>query len=124
MRGSAYAVDQPGFLNGYLAAGISKTGKVGTYGGIQFPAVTAFMDGFYDGVQHYNQVKGAKSVEVLGWDPTTQTGLFAGNFDSTDDGRRLGEKPAGRGRRRDHARGWPGWPGHAGSAARSAAPVC
>jgi basic membrane protein A and related proteins len=90
VRGSAYAVDQPGFLNGYLAASQTKTGKVGTYGGIQFPAVTAFMDGYYAGVQHYNQVKGTK-VEVLGWDPTTQTGLFAGNFNSTDDGRRLGE---------------------------------
>jgi basic membrane protein A and related proteins len=88
--GSAYAVDQSGFLNGYLAASQTKTGKVGTYGGIQFPAVTDFMDGFYAGVQHYNQVKGT-NVEVLGWDPTTQTGLFAGNFDSTDDGRRLGE---------------------------------
>ncbi len=90
VRGSAYAVDQSGFLNGYLAAAMTKTGKVATYGGIQFPAVTAFMDGYAAGVQHYNQVKGAK-VEVLGWDPTTQTGLFAGNFDSTDDGRRLGE---------------------------------
>jgi basic membrane protein A and related proteins len=90
VRGSAYAVDQSGFLNGYLAASQTKTGKVATYGGIQFPAVTAFMDGFAAGVQHYNQVKGA-NVEVLGWDPTTQTGLFAGNFDSTDDGRRLGE---------------------------------
>ncbi len=30
-------------------------------------------------------------MQVLGWDPETQTGLFAGNFDSTDDGRRLGE---------------------------------
>ena len=90
VRGSAYAVDQSGFLNGYLAASESKTGIVGTYGGIQFPAVTAFMDGFYAGVQHYNQVKGT-AVQVLGWDPTSQTGLFAGNFDSTDDGRRLGE---------------------------------
>ena len=31
------------------------------------------------------------SVEVLGWDPVEQIGLFAGNFESTDDGRRLGE---------------------------------
>ncbi len=90
VRGSAYAVDQSGFLNGYLAAAVTKTGIVGTYGGIQFPAVTAFMDGFAMGVKYYNEVKGT-SVQVLGWDPATQTGLFAGNFDSTDDGRRLGE---------------------------------
>jgi basic membrane protein A len=90
VRGSAYSVDQPSFMAGYLAAATSTTGKVGTYGGIQIPPVTAFMDGFYAGVQYFNE-KNGKSVEVLGWDPTTQTGLFAGNFDSTDDGRRLGE---------------------------------
>jgi basic membrane protein A len=28
---------------------------------------------------------------VLGWDPATQTGLFTGNFESTDDGRAMGE---------------------------------
>jgi basic membrane protein A len=90
VRGSGYQIDQATFLAGYLAAGMTTTGKVGTYGGIQIPPVTAFMDGFYLGVQKYNEVHGT-TVEVLGWDPATQTGLFAGNFDSTDDGRRLGE---------------------------------
>jgi basic membrane protein A len=90
VRGSGYQIDQATFLAGYLAAGMTKTGKVGTYGGIQIPPVTAFMDGFWLGVQKYNEVHGT-SVEVLGWDPATQTGLFAGNFESTDDGRRLGE---------------------------------
>ena len=83
-------LNQSGYLNGYLAAAMTKTGKVGTYGGIQFPAVTAFMDGYAMGVKAYNEAHGT-AVEVLGWDPATQTGLFAGNFDSTDDGRRLGE---------------------------------
>jgi basic membrane protein A and related proteins len=90
VRGSGFQIDQATFLAGYLAAGMTKTGKVGTYGGLQIPPVTAFMDGFYLGVQKYNEVHGT-SVEVLGWDPATQTGLFAGNFESTDDGRRLGE---------------------------------
>src|SRR5690606_34039019 len=31
------------------------------------------------------------SVQVLGWDATTQTGDFVGNFESTDDGRTRGE---------------------------------
>ena len=48
---------RPAFLAGYLAAGYSKTGKVGTYGGIKIPPVTIFMDGFADGVAYYNQVK-------------------------------------------------------------------
>ncbi len=90
VRGSGFQIDQATFLAGYLAAGMTGTGKVGTYGGIQIPPVTAFMDGFYLGVQKYNEVHGT-SVEVLGWDPASQTGLFAGNFESLDDGRRLGE---------------------------------
>lgn len=90
VRGSAFQIDQATFLAGYLAAAMTKTGKVGTYGGIQIPPVTAFMDGFYLGVQEYNKRHNA-NVQVLGWDPATQNGLFAGNFESTDDGRRLGE---------------------------------
>ena len=45
---------QAAFLAGYLAAGYSKTGKVATYGGLKIPPVTIFMDGFADGVAHYN----------------------------------------------------------------------
>jgi hypothetical protein len=48
------------------------------------------MDGFYNGVMNYNAVHEA-DVKVLGWDPATQEGLFTGNFESTDDGRALGE---------------------------------
>jgi basic membrane protein A len=48
------------------------------------------MDGFALGAQYYNEQKGT-NVEVLGWDPATQEGLFTGNFESTDDGRTMGE---------------------------------
>ncbi len=82
----AFETDQAAYLAGYLAAGVTKTGKVGTFGGINIPTVTIFMDGFYRGVQKYNADKGAK-VEVLGWDPATQEGLFTENFESLDDGR-------------------------------------
>jgi basic membrane protein A len=88
--GQVFATDQAGFLAGYLAAGVTKTGKVGTFGGIQIPTVTVFMDGYALGVQYYNEQKGT-NVEVLGWDPFTATGLFTGNFESTDDGRTMGE---------------------------------
>jgi basic membrane protein A and related proteins len=88
--GQVFTTDQAAFLAGYLAAGVSKTGKVGTFGGIQIPTVTTFMDGFALGVDYYNKQKGTK-VEVLGWDPAAQTGLFTGNFESTDDGRTMGE---------------------------------
>lgn len=71
---------QAAALAGYLAAGATKTGVVGTYGGMPFPSVTVFMDGFVDGVDHYNQVHGT-SVSVVGWDKAKQNGTFVGSFD-------------------------------------------
>jgi basic membrane protein A len=50
-----YNTVQDGFLGGYLAAGVSKTGKVATFGGIELPTVTIYMDGFWDGVQTKGQ---------------------------------------------------------------------
>ncbi len=88
--GLVFATDQAAFLAGYAAAGATKTGKVGTFGGIQIPPVTVFMDGFALGVKYYNEKHGT-NVEVLGWDVASQTGLFTGNFESTDDGRQLGQ---------------------------------
>ncbi|EAQ15086.1 MULTISPECIES: BMP family ABC transporter substrate-binding protein [Maritimibacter] len=88
--GQVYATDQGAFLAGYLAAGMSQTGVVGTFGGINIPPVTAFMDGFYYGVQYYNEQKGT-DVMVLGWNPESSEGLFTGNFDSLDDGRAFAE---------------------------------
>ena len=85
-----YAVDQAGFLAGYVAASLTKTGKVGTYGGINFPPVTDIMDGFTLGVAYYNQKNGTK-VAVLGWDVGKHDGLFIGNFASIDDGRQMGQ---------------------------------
>lgn len=90
VTGHVFATDQAAFLAGYVAAATTQTGVVGTFGGLQIPTVTVFMDGFYYGVEYYNEQKGA-DVQVLGWDPAAQTGLFAGNFESTDDGRNLGQ---------------------------------
>jgi len=84
--GQVYATDEAAFLAGYLAAGMSKTGVLGVFGGINIPPVTIFMDGFHAGAAYYNEQKGT-SVSVLGWDPKTREGLFTNNFDSLDDGR-------------------------------------
>ena len=84
--GLIYNTDEAAFLAGYLAAGVSKTGIVGTFGGINIPPVTIFMDGFVAGVNHYNKTKGT-NVSVLGWDPASREGLFTNNFSSLDDGR-------------------------------------
>jgi len=88
--GLTFATDEAAFLAGYLAAGMSKTGKVGAFGGIKIPTVTIFMKGLEAGVKYYNQVHGT-SVEILGWDTAADEGLFTGNFESTDDGRRFAE---------------------------------
>jgi basic membrane protein A len=90
VRGLTFQTDQAAFLAGYLAAGMTETGKVGTYGGIQIPTVTIFMDGFQAGVMYYNQQHGT-NVQVVGWDAATGQGLFTGNFESTDDGRAFAE---------------------------------
>ena len=70
-----YDTAQAAFLAGYLAAGTSESGKVATYGGMDLPTVRVFMDGFSDGVDHYNERKDA-DVEVLGWDKGAQDGTF------------------------------------------------
>jgi basic membrane protein A len=70
---------QDGFLGGYLAAGMTKTGKVATFGGQKLPTVTIYMDGFWDGVQAYN-AKHHTHVKVLGWSEPSQTGEFTNSF--------------------------------------------
>lgn len=82
VKGLTYATNESSFMAGYLAAGVTKTGKVATYGGAPYPTVTIFMDGFAKGVAHYNKLKGTK-VQVLGWDPVKQTGEFIGDFANT-----------------------------------------
>ena len=95
-RGLVFATDQPSFMAGYLAAGMSKTGVVGTFGGINIPPVSIFMDGFAKGVAYYNTQKGT-TVKVLGWDTAKQDGTFAGNFNSLDDGKNIAKSQADEG---------------------------
>ncbi len=87
--GIQFNTAQGGFLGGYLAAGMSKTGTVATYGGLNIPPVTIYMDGFWQGVQYYNKQKG-KNVKVLGWDETNQKGgTFANSFTDQGKGRSI-----------------------------------
>jgi len=74
-----FSTNESAFQAGYVAAGVSKTGKVATYGGLNIPPVTIFMDGFAKGVAHYNKAKG-KTVTVLGWDTAKKDGTFVGGF--------------------------------------------
>jgi len=77
---------QASYLAGYLAAGMSKTGVVATFGGEPQPPVALFMDGFVDGVAKYNEVHGA-DVRVLGWDKAAQDGTFIGSWEDTNLGK-------------------------------------
>jgi basic membrane protein A and related proteins len=83
VRELLYQTDEAAFAAGYLAAGISESGIVGTYGGLNIPTVSIFMDGFARGVAHYNETKGA-DVRVVGWDVEAQDGSFTGTFDPAD----------------------------------------
>lgn len=84
--GQVYQTEEAAFLAGYLSAGVTKTGVVGTFGGMQIPPVTAFMDGFARGVQYYN-IRHGTNIETVGWDPDSQAGLFIGSWTDAQLGR-------------------------------------
>lgn len=76
-----YNTAQAAFLAGYAAADYTKTGKIGTYGGMPFPTVTIFMDGFRQGAEYYAK-ENKKDVEVVGWDG--KNGSFTGGFEANE----------------------------------------
>lgn len=75
-----YNTAEAAFLGGYLSAQKTNTGAVGTFGGMNIPAVKVFMDGFARGVSYYNEEKSA-DVRTLGWDMESRDGTFVGNFE-------------------------------------------
>jgi len=85
--GLYYATNQDAFMGGYLAAAMSKSHVIGTFGGQNIPPVTIYMDGFVAGARYYNKLHHA-SVKVLGWTPTpgraksslAGTGVFTNDF--------------------------------------------
>ena len=105
-----FATDQAAFLAGYVAAAMTETGTVGTYGGINLPTVNIFMKGFQLGIEQYNDDNGT-DVQLIGWDNADPDGgLFTGDFEDQAKGRphRDAHRP---GRRHHHAGGRPGGPG-------------
>ncbi|GAB4404320.1 MAG: hypothetical protein Kow00123_16080 [Anaerolineales bacterium] len=90
VRGLTFKTDEAAFLAGYVAAAMTKTGKVGTFGGMKIPTVTIFMDGFEYGVKYYNEKHGTK-VQVLGWDSAKQEGTFTNDFVDIQKGRQTAE---------------------------------
>lgn len=73
---------QAAFLAGYASASYSTAKKVGTFGGMNFPTVSIFMDGFKQGVDYWNTEK-KDDVQVIGWNGTD--GVFTGGFEANQD---------------------------------------
>lgn len=93
--GLLFSTDEPAFMAGYLAAGMTTSGTVCTFGGIQIPPVLSFMVGFENGITYYNAEQGT-AVTLLGWatNPTLAiggNGAFIGNFTDQDAARALAE---------------------------------
>jgi WD40 repeat protein/basic membrane lipoprotein Med (substrate-binding protein (PBP1-ABC) superfamily) len=85
---TTYASDQGAFLAGYLAAAMTESGVIGTFGGDNIPAVTDFMDGFEAGMHYYNQRYQAE-VKLVGWDSATREGYLHSGFFEPEPGQEL-----------------------------------
>jgi basic membrane protein A len=88
--GLLFDVDAPSFMAGYLAAGMTQSGVVCTFGGRQTPPVLAFLIGFEGGIKYYNEQNDA-DVALLGWetDPSSVVageGIFAETYTDPEAG--------------------------------------
>jgi len=90
VRELTFATDEAAFLAGYVSSAMSETGTLGTFGGLNLPTVTIFMNGFQRGMEYYNEQEGG-NVQLKGWNAESQNGLFAESFEDLDKGRQLGQ---------------------------------
>lgn len=88
VKGIVFDTDEAAFLAGYAAAGSTQTGTIATFGGMNIPTVTIFMDGFLAGANYYNEQNG-DDVKVLGWDGST--GSFTDDFADQTKGQNLAQ---------------------------------
>ena len=89
LKGLTFDTAQPSYLAGYLAAAESESGVVGTFGGLNIPTVTIFMEGFRQGVDAYNEENGTE-VKLLGWDG--KDGSFTEDFEDKSKGQAIAEQ--------------------------------
>lgn len=90
-RGVGAEMAQSTYLAGYLSAGMTQTGKLGWYVGIMGPAVQIFGDGWYYGMQAYNEAHGTSVVDI-GYDANDPGKATAtGSWIDADKGRALGQ---------------------------------
>jgi basic membrane protein A len=89
LKGLVFNTNEPSFLAGYLAAATSDSGTVGTFGGMNIPTVTIFMEGFRQGVEYYNENEGG-DVQLLGWNG--KSGSFTDDFEDKTKGQAIAEQ--------------------------------
>ncbi len=62
-----------------------------TWGGLNIPPVTIYMDGFWEGVQYYNK-QNHKNVQVLGWNENKpKAGTFSQSFTDQNKGKQISQ---------------------------------
>ena len=81
-NGSVVDVDasQAAYLAGYASAGMTTTGTLAVIGGAAENVTNSQMSAFSQGVDAYNLANGT-SISVLGWNPVTSDGTYAGSAD-------------------------------------------
>jgi len=84
--GLHFNIQEATFQAGYLAAALTKTKKVGTFGGVNIPPVVDFSVGFEGGIHYYNQKHNDK-VQLIGWNTAKNDGVFTGTFTDPDKGK-------------------------------------
>lgn len=83
VKSVTYEMHEASFVAGYAAAAASGSDTVAIYGGQKNSTTTGFMDGFFDGVEYYNE-NNDSNIEILGWDKNSQEGEFIDSLTDVD----------------------------------------
>lgn len=95
-RALVFNTAEAGYLAGYVSAGMTQTGKLGTFLGMKLPTTAIFADGFEDGMKKYNEDHGT-AVSLVGWDKASQNGQATGDFSDVAKGKSTAETLIGQG---------------------------
>lgn len=79
----AFKSQEPSFVEGYIAARMSKAGKVGFIGGQKGPIIESFEYGYYAGVEYANAEQGTS---------VTYQGQYAESFTDAAKGKSIAQK--------------------------------
>lgn len=91
LKAMVWEMNESSFLAGYLSAAYSQSKTIGTYGGMNIPAVTDFMVGFYNGAKYYEKETGTE-ITVIGFDPANpDDGDYVGGFEDKGKAKSISE---------------------------------